>query len=262
MKKLLAFIFSLGVLFDISAQKVQDFSSYFKEKDLEGGFFMYNYQKKEYLVSDKGEFLKATSPASTFKILNSLIALETGAIKDENEIIKWDGQERSQSAWNADHDLKNAYKNSTVWFYQELARRIGEDKYRKYLKACNYGNQDISGGLTTFWLGSSMLISPKNQLEFLVKLHEEKLPFSKRTFDIVKKIMIREQTPEYLLRAKTGWSNFPPTDIGWFIGYIEAKSNTYFFVTRVYKPVDKKLPSFGADRVEITNTILKALHIP
>ena len=261
MKKLLTFIFALSVLFDVSAQKVQDFSSYFKEKDLEGGFFLYNYQKKEYIISNKKEFLRATSPASTHKIINSLIALETGVIKDENEVIKWDGQKRSQNAWNADHDLKNAFKNSTVWFYQELARRIGEENYRKYLKACIYGNQDISGGLTTYWLGSSLLISPKNQLEFLVKLYEEKLPFSKRTFEIVKRIMIREENPDYLLRGKTGWSDTPPNDIGWYVGYIETKGNTYFFATRVYKPVDKKMPSFGADRIEITNKILKKLNI-
>ncbi len=261
MKKLLAFIFTFSVLLNVSAQKVMDFSQYFKEKDVTGGFFLYDYQKKEYIISDKDEFLKATSPASTHKIINSLIALETGVIKDENEVIKWDGQKRSQDTWNADHDLKNAYKNSTVWFYQEMARRIGEANYRKYLKACHYGNQDISCGLTTYWLGSSLLISPKNQLEFLVKLYEEKLPFSKRTFDIVKRIMIREQTPDYTIRAKTGWSNTPPTDIGWFVGYIELKDNTYFFATRIFKPVEKKLPSFSTDRIEITNSILKKLNV-
>ncbi|GAB3505512.1 class D beta-lactamase [Emticicia fontis] len=261
MKKLLTFIFIIGFLVDASAQKTQNFSKYFKEKNLEGGFFLYDYKKKEYIVSDKAEFIKPTSPASTFKIPNSLIALETGVIKDENEVIKWDGQKRFRDVWNADHDLKNAYKNSTVWFYQELARRIGEKNYQQYLKVCNYGNKDISAGLTTFWLGSSLTISPKNQLEFLVKLHEEKLPFSKRTFGIVKKIMIQEETPDYILRAKTGWADTPPKDIGWYVGYIQTKNNIYFFATRVYKPVEKEMPTFAADRIEITKSILKKLGI-
>ena len=105
MKKLLTFIFILGCLSDTFSQKVEDFSQYFKEKDLEGGFFLYDYKKKEYIVSDKAEFTKPTSPASTFKIPNSLIALETEVIKDENEVIKWDGQKRWLEAWNTDHDL-------------------------------------------------------------------------------------------------------------------------------------------------------------
>lgn len=261
MKKLLTFIFILGFLSDTFPQKIEDFSPYFKEKNLEGGFFLYDYKKKEYIISDASEFTKPTSPASTFKIPNSLIALETGVIKDENEVLKWDGKKRWLEVWNADHDLKNAYKNSTVWFYQELARRIGEKKYQQYLKACDYGNKDISAGLTTFWLGSSLTISPKNQLEFLVKLYEEKLPFSKRTFGIVKKIMIREETPEYTLRAKTGWADTPPKDIGWYVGYVQKKDNIYFFATRIYKPVDKSMPTFGTDRIEITNQILKKLGI-
>ncbi|RYU94563.1 class D beta-lactamase [Emticicia agri] len=261
MKKLLTFIFILGFSQNIFSQKIEDFSQYFKEKDVEGGFFLYDYQKKEYIVSDKAEFVRPTSPASTFKIPNSLIALETGVIKDENEVIKWDGQKRRIETWNTDHDLKNAYKNSTVWFYQELARRIGEKNYQQYLQALDYGNKDISAGLTTFWLGSSLNISPKNQIEFLVKLHEEKLPFSARTFEIVKRIMIREKTADYVLRAKTGWYDTPPKDIGWYVGYIEKKDNIYFFATRIYKPVEKDMPNFGADRIEITNTILKKLGI-
>ncbi|MBA4850216.1 class D beta-lactamase [Emticicia sp. BO119] len=261
MKKLLTFIFISTLLGDAFAQKTEDLSQYFKEKDLEGGFFLYDYQKKEYIVSDKADFTKPTSPASTFKIPNSLIALETGAIKDENEVIKWDGQKRWLEAWNADHDLKNAFKNSTVWFYQELARRIGEKNYHQFLQALSYGNQDISAGLTTFWLGSSLTISPKNQLEFLVKLYEEKLPFSKRTLEIVKKIMIRKETPEYTIRAKTGWADTPPKDIGWYVGYVQKKDNVYFFATRVYKPVEKSIPTFGGDRIEITTKILEKLGI-
>lgn len=261
MKKLLTFIFIIGFLPDAFSQKVQDFSKYFKEKNLEGGFFLYDYKKKQYIVSDKAEFLKQTSPASTFKIPNSLIALELGVIKDENEVIKWDGQKRWLDTWNTDHDLKNAYKNSTVWFYQELARRIGEKNYEHYLKACDYGNKDISAGLTTFWLGSSLAISPKNQLEFLVELYEEKLPFSQRSFAITKKIMIREETPDYVLRAKTGWANTPPKDIGWYIGYVQMKDNVYFFATRIYKPVEKEMPEFATARIEITNSILNQLGI-
>ncbi len=261
MKKIFFASLFICSFFSISAQEVVDFGKYFKEYDLEGGFFLYDYKVKTYKVSDKTDFVRATSPASTFKIPNSLIALEVGAIKDENEEIKWDGEKRWLPVWDKDHDLSEAYKNSTVWFYQELARRIGEKNYEKYLKACNYGNQDISGGLTKFWLGTSLKISPKNQLEFLRKLHEEKLPFSKHTFEITKRIMIREKTNGYTLRAKTGMATVDKIDIGWFVGYVEKKDNVYFFALRMQKPEARQMPEFASRRIEITTKILKQMGI-
>lgn len=261
MKKIFFASIFICSFFSISAQELVDFSQYFKEADLEGGFYLYDLKKKTYKISDKADFVRATSPASTFKILNSLIALEVGAIKDENEVIKWDGEKRWLPVWDKDHDLTEAYKNSTVWFYQELARRIGEKNYNKYLKACDYGNKDISGSLTKFWLGTSLLISPKNQLEFLVKLHEEKLPFSKRTYEITKRIMIREQTADYTLRAKTGWDVSGGKDTGWFVGYVEKQDNVYFFALRVHKPESKQMPEFASRRIEITTKILKQMKV-
>lgn len=263
MKKIFFASLFICSFFSISAQELVDFSQYFKEADLEGGFYLYDFNKKTYKISDKVDFVRATSPASTFKIPNSLIALEVGAIKDENDVIKWDGQKRWLPVWDKDHNLTEAYKNSTVWFYQELARRIGEKNYNKYLQACKYGNHNIGKDLTTFWLGesSALQISPKNQLEFLVKLHEEKLPFSKRTFEIVKRVMIREQTADYTLRAKTGWAQSGGKDIGWFVGYVEKKDNLYFFALRVNKPLEKEMPEFVARRIEITNKILKQMRV-
>ena len=265
MKKIFFVGLFLSTIFSISAQELVDFSQYFKEADLEGGIYLYDYKKKSYKITDKADFVRTTSPASTFKIPNSLIALEVGAIKDENEVIKWDGEKRWLDSWNKDHTLTEAYKNSTLWFYQELARRIGEKSYNKYLKACNYGNHNIGKDLTKFWLGesSALQISPKNQLEFLIKLHEEKLPFSKRTFDITKRVMIREQTDHYTLRAKTGWAQAGGKDIGWYVGYVEKKDNVYFFALRVHKPLEIKMsPSeFVEKRIEITNKVLKQMNI-
>lgn len=261
MKKIFFASLFICSVFRISAQTVVDFGQYFKEYDLEGGFFLYDYKAKTYQVSDKADFVRATSPASTFKIPNSLIALEVGAIMDENEVLKWDGEKRWLPVWDKDHNLTEAYKNSTVWFYQELARRIGEKNYTKYLKACDYGNKDISGGLTQFWLGNSLKISPKNQLEFLKRLYEEKLPFSKRTFEITKRVMIREQTNDYTLRAKTGMATVDKVDIGWFVGYVEKKDKVYFFALRMQKPEAKQMPEFASRRIEITTKILKQMGV-
>jgi beta-lactamase class D len=170
------------------------------------------------------------SPASTFKIPNSLIGLETGVIRDEHFVIPWDGVERWNPSWNRDHDLASAIANSVVWYYQELARRVGADSMKKYVDAMHYGNRDISGGIDHFWLGSSMKISADEQVAFLRKLAEGKLPFSKRSLDIVSRITIVEQTPEYTLHGKTGFANSPDSSVvGWFVGWIERGKDLYCY---------------------------------
>ncbi|HEV7348533.1 class D beta-lactamase [Telluribacter sp.] len=261
MKYLLIPLFILLTSLLASAQTLLPFDKYFREADVTGSFSLYDLGKKQYFTTDKAEFRKATSPASTFKVPNTFIALEEKAIRDENEVLKWDGTQRMVPAWNQDNDLKMAYKNSTVWFYQELARRIGADKYKSYLKRLDYGNREISGGLTQFWLGTSLKISPEEQLKFLQKVHNESLPFSERTYRIGKEIMVEEKTDAYTLRAKTGWAEVDPSDIGWYIGYVESKGNVYFFATRIYKPLDEKMDDFGPKRKTITRQILHDLTI-
>jgi beta-lactamase class D len=252
------------------AQTVRnDFEKYFKECKLTGSFVLYDLKKNHYTYYNEKDFTVKTCPASTFKIPNSLIALETGVIKDENEVLKWDGKKRWVDAWNADTDMKAAFKNSTVWYYQELARRIGAKNYRKYLKSCDYGNQDISGKIVErhpdeFWLNNTLKISPKNQIEFLVKLYQNKLPFSKRTIDIFKNVMIAEQTDKYVLRAKTGWyrqDEDKEKQIGWWVGYIEKGSDAYFFAIRVYDKPEVSNPNFMNCRKEITKKILTDLGV-
>ncbi|MPR33350.1 class D beta-lactamase [Salmonirosea aquatica] len=256
---LLLILLSTHALF---AQKtLTQFDHYFEEAGLKGSFSLYDLKKKEYATTDKNDFIKATSPASTFKVPNTFIALEEKAVQDENEIIKWDGTPKRLKIWEQDYDLKNAYKNSAFWFYQELAKRVGEAKYHTYLKKLDYGNQDISGGLTTFWLGSSLKISPKGQLEFLQKLYAETLPFSQRTYRIGKEIMIEEKTEAYTLRAKTGWADTKPEHVGWYVGYVETKDNVYFFATHLYQPDAQQHEDFGNQRKLITRKILSGLGV-
>ena len=111
------------------------------------------------------------SPCSTFKIPNSMIALDSGAVRDENVSITWDGVVREYPFWNCDHSMRSAIGVSTVWFYQEMARRIGEKKMREMVLRGGYGNMDTSRTLTDFWLGSgSLKISANEQADFLTNL--------------------------------------------------------------------------------------------
>lgn len=133
-----------------------------------------------------------TAPCSTFEIPNSVIGLETGVLADASTLFRWDGQRREVAAWNRDHDLRSAIRDSVVWYYQELARRVGSERMRQWLGMLRYGNQDISGGLDHFWLGSSLRISPDEQVAFLERLLTERLPVSPRTLAIVKEILVQE----------------------------------------------------------------------
>ncbi|RNI26010.1 class D beta-lactamase [Rufibacter latericius] len=234
----------------------------FEECGLEGSITVYDLRKNQWTYSDPADARRASLPASTFKILNSLILLEEKTVKDEYEVLKWDGQQRSVAAWNADTDMKSAFANSTVWFYVWLAERLGKDKYQRWLKRCGYGNgQFINAQGADFWNYGDFAISPKSQIEFLRKFHAEKLPFSKETLRKVKQMMVVEQTPAYTLRAKTGWTNYAGTDSGWWVGYVETKENVYFFATRLHKDVATPNEHFANCRKTITRRILQQLNI-
>jgi len=206
-----------------------DFKKYYDQFQVEGSFVLYDQNNDKFIFYNREQLKQQFSPASTFKICNSLIGLETGIIKDENFIIPWDSIVRDNPKWNKDHDLKSAFKNSTVWYYRELARRVGGEKMKYWLDKSQFGNADTSGGLDLFWLTGGLRITPEQQIDFLKRLHENKLPFSKRTTEIVKNIMIVKDTLGYKLRAKSGWADDSVKSAGWYVGYLETKDNVYYF---------------------------------
>ncbi len=233
--------------------------------EINGSITIYNYNARKWISSNIEDSNYATLPASTFKVVNTLIALESGAIANENEVIRWPGStDTTKYGYRPDiyHDMsmKEAFKASAGWAYVELAKKIGREKYRKYLTACHYGNIDLSQEDDDFWNFGSFAISPANQIEVLVGVYEETLPFKKEAFDILKNIMIEEQTEDYTLRAKTGWTRDGGKDTGWWVGYVERDDNTYFFATRLTKDRATPNPDFGGCRKSITKTILKQLH--
>lgn len=234
-----------------------DFKKFYDQYNVEGSFVLYDQKNNKYTFYNKQQFKQAFSPASTFKICNSLIGLETGVIKDENFVIKWDSTVRQNANWNKDHDLKTAFKNSTVWYYRELARRVGCQQMKYWLDKCKYGNTDTSGGLDKFWLRGGLRITPEQQVDFLRKLHDNKLPFSKRSTDIVKNIMIVKDTVNYTLRAKTGWDDGDKKSTGWYVGYVEKNGNVYYFANCIQTADFDKAKA----RIEITSQILSELKL-
>lgn len=237
-----------------------DFKKFYDQYKVDGSFLLYDQSSDKYIFYNQSQFLQEFTPASTFKICNSLIGLETGIIKDENFVIKWDSVTRRIPAWNQDQDLKSAFKNSTVWYYQELARRVGGEKMKYWLDKSNYGNADTSSGIDQFWLTGGLRITPEQQIDFLMRLHDNKLPFSQRSMDIVKKIMITKDTLGYVVGSKTGWGEQDNKEIGWYVGYVEKENKVYYF-TNCTQTTDSENKDFARARTDIVYLILDELKI-
>jgi beta-lactamase class D len=241
-----------------------DLQQSFRECSIKGSTTIYDYKNQYWIYSDSLDALKLSLPASTFKIINLLIALEIKVIKDENEVIKWVGKTDTtlygyRPEIYKDMTLREAFEVSAGWVFIELAKKIGKKNYTKYLNACRYGNLDLSMKDVDFWNFGSFGISPQNQVMFLKAVYEEKLPFSKRNYEILKRVMVVEKTNDYTIRAKTGWTRDGGIDSGWWVGYVESRENTYFFATRISKKRSESNPNFGQCRKTITKTILKQI---
>ena len=235
----------------------EDFGRYFQQAGVEGAFLLYDLENDSFLVHNRERTEKSFIPASTFKIFNSLVALETGVIRDQHEVIAWDSIDRGWEKWNMDLSMSDAFRYSAVWFYQELARRIGRERMQAFLDSTRYGNRKMGPAVDRFWLDGDLRISPKEQIDFLVKLHRNELPFSQRTMDIVREVMIHEQGENYTLRGKTGWGIRFVEQIGWFVGYVERKGKVYFFATNIDIRDDNDAPA----RIAITKRILRQLDL-
>jgi beta-lactamase class D len=252
-------VISFFISFSIFGQT--NFQKHFDSLGLKGSTTIFDYKNNTWTFTDEKDSERETLPASTFKIPNSLFALEYHAVQDENEVLKWDGVERNHlgnviDVWNQDTDLKTAFRNSTIWFYVEVSKRLGRQRYRDVLRKCRYGNGNLSEKGDDFWNYGDFAVSPKNQIALLVKLYEEKLPFSPATMTKVKQIMVSEKTDEHIYRDKTGWTRKNGVDIGWWVGYLETKDNVYFFATRIEKSENDGNPHFSRGRKEITKKIL------
>ncbi|MEW6736926.1 MAG: penicillin-binding transpeptidase domain-containing protein, partial [Acidobacteriota bacterium] len=211
MKSIMQWILLLVLmLYCASTINAQELGKFFR--NTEGAFVLYDLKNDRYIRYNEPRCRQRFCPYSTFKIPNSVIGLDTGVIKDAEFIIPWDSKrypvrERDVAPfkyWAQDQTLRSAIKYSCVWYYQELAQRVGNAKMQKYVEGFHYGNQDISGGIDKFWLNSSLQISADEQIEFLKALYAGRLPVSPRSMEIVKDILLLEQTASYKLSAKTG----------------------------------------------------------
>lgn len=182
------------------------------------------------------ECAKRFSPCSTFKIPNTLIGLDTGVITDASFSLKWDGTPHPMAVWNKDQTLESAFQDSCLWFYQEVARRIGAKEMQKHLSQFRYGNEDTSGGIDQFWLSNTLLISPNEQVSFLKRVLLDDSFINARFKGILLDLMLCRNEPLFVLRGKTGTAGNPLKRIateGWYVGFAESESEKYIFATHI-----------------------------
>ncbi len=256
-----ALLIALLLIFFITANthaEDPDLAKLFLDRGVEGTIIISSLDGKTNYIHNNLRAETRFIPASTFKIPHTLIALEEGAIKSEKEVIKWDGKEKGFDAWNKNQTLETAFPLSCVWFYQELAQRIGNEKYLTHLKKLGYGSETTGPDVTTFWLEGDLKVSAKEQVDFLRRLYNESLPYRKSNMQLLKRLMIVEETPQFTIRAKTGWAMRICPQQGWYVGYVETRGQVCFFATNL--EIRKK--GDEAFRQEITMAALKAKGIP
>jgi beta-lactamase class D len=240
---------------------METFQMIVDSNQVSGSILIYDSKNDTYYSNDFERAATEFLPASTFKVTNSMIGIETGVLKDRNHLFKWDGEPRRLKNWEADLTLAEAYKVSCVPCYQEVARTIGTERMNEYLKKLDYGNMEIADSMIDiFWLEGEFKISQKQQIDFLKRFYNKELPISDRTFDIMRKLMVLDENENYTLSGKTGWAILNDNNIGWFIGFVEKGDNVYYMATNVTSFNQNETGNFAQVRLQIGLEALKSLN--
>jgi beta-lactamase class D len=205
---------------------------FFDENHVNGTFALFDNGTGQFTIYNLKRYRDSSYlPASTFKIVNALIGLQTGKITNDSMVIKWDGVERPVKEWNKDLTMYEAFRASAVPYFQEVARRIGKDTMQTWLDSLSYGTKKIKTRIDTFWLDNSLKIKPDEELGLVKRLYFNQLPFFDTYEEMVKRAMLFEDNANYKLSYKTGWgSTEHGNQLAWVVGWIEENKHPYFFV--------------------------------
>jgi beta-lactamase class D len=236
-----------------------DCRSHFKEYGVAGCFVLFDQSNNFFICYNPERSDSGFLPASTFKIPNSVIALQENIVTDTSQIFKWNGREWPNENWNQDQTLRSAMRYSCIWVFFDIAERVGIKKYDRYLNSFNYGNMNTAGPPTRFWLAGDLRISAFQQVEFLRKFYNYELDVSAESVDIVKDVIILEKTPDYTLSGKTGGAEISDKEfIMWLVGYLELDNDVYFYAMNFTSSDFSKMQNA---RYDITRNILRSIQL-
>ena len=243
---------------DSSSENVSyvDLSTYFGE--YEGSFVLYDLENDAWSIHDMEHATLRVAPNSTYKIYDALFGLEEEIITPENSFIAWNGETYPFEAWNADQTLQSAMNSSVNWYFQTVDEQLGSSSVYNYIQEIGYGNENMNGDFSTYWMESSLKISPIEQVELLTRLQNNSLGFAPENINAVKDAICLSSSDAGTFYGKTGTGRVDGQDVnGWFIGYIETVDNTYFFATNIGADSD----ATGGNATEITMSILSDMNI-
>lgn len=234
----------------------EDYSQYFG--DYEGSFVLYDLKSDAWSIHDMERATQRVAPNSTYKIYMALFGLEEGVISPDDSLLAWDGETYSIEAWNTDQTLDSAMNASVNWYFQAIDRQLGADRIQSNLKEIGYGNETFSGDLSSYWMESSLKISPVEQVELLTRLEDGSLGFAPENVSAVKDSIRLLSSAQGTLYGKTGTGQTDGQNTnGWFIGFIETSDNTYLFATNIRSA----RAADGVNATEITLSILDDMGI-
>ncbi len=243
---------------NISPEKIDliDLSAYFN--GYEGSFVLYDLNNDAWIIYDMDHATLRTAPNSTYKIYDALFGLEEGIITPKDSFMAWNGADYPFEAWNADQNLYSAMQSSVNWYFQEIDRQLGTSALRSYIKEIGYGNEIINSDLSSYWMQSTLKISPVEQVELLTDLYNNDFGFTQENVNAVKDSICLFSSENESFYGKTGTGRVDGQDVnGWFIGYIEANSNTYFFTTNIQSTEN----ATGSKASEISFSVLSDMGI-
>ncbi len=230
-----------------------DWARLLADSGLVGTFVLWEPDSMRLQASDTARARKGFLPASTFKVFNSLVALQTGAVANESTIIPWDGVQRRSPDWNEDQNMTQAIARSTVWWYQEVARRAGAERMQHWLDTVGYGNHTMEDSIHLFWLQGGLRITPLEQIRFMETLHREELPFDVAHQRTVKRILPGDSTAVWKVQGKSGWAIRVDDEYGWYVGWVQRNGRTAYFATNI----DMKSMDDVRKRYTITYALLE-----
>jgi len=239
-------------------QIVPEFEEILSGRKLKGSILLFDPKENRYYSNDFEWTGVRRLPASTFKIPNSIIALETGVMNNDSTMIPWTGEKRFLKSWEQDLSFREAFQLSCVPCYQEIARKIGVKRMKEYLMKFDYGAMEVDeGNIDRFWLEGNSGISQMEQIDFLRKFYDQQLPIAQRTFELVKKLMFVHNDHGYSLYGKTGMAARDGSNNGWYVGFIENQGKVIFFATNVTPVVEMTMEEFGPLRISASLSALE-----
>ncbi len=239
-----------------------EFQQILDSHQLKGSILIARVEDSLYLSNDPKRTWNRYLPASTFKIINSIIALETGVVEDDSTLFPWNGEKRRLPVWEQDLIFRQAFHYSCVPCYQQIARKIGPVRMRHYLDTLRYGKMVVdSSSIDVFWLEGTSGISQQEQVGFLHRFYEKQLPVSEHTYEVMKRMMVIDTLPNGVLSGKSGWVIRNGTDIGWFVGYYETENAVWYLATNVEPLPGRDMEDFPSVRLQVTREALRMLGL-